>query len=310
MSETTNLQKEEAKTPAKKQISHSQRFTDAVLKEYKNNAGEVELTKFQKKLINNYFIKLDANLKDAEVKRMKKSEGYRDAVSLTWENVNMNKLAFEVVAFSSVGLDPLQSNHINLIPYKNGSTGKYGLNAPDDIVIELVFSNDVFKMIKKDADNEVENYKLSSENPFDRGELIGGFYYHKYFKTPQRNKLRLFTKAEIEKRKPKYASAEFWGGEKKVYGSTSGETEKVDGYYLEMCWKTMFRAGHNDITIDSEKIETHIQQALSIEESNYFGEINESNTEDATHEDVTDEVNNETGTKKIEFEKTPTEPTY
>jgi recombination protein RecT len=317
-------QKTEANAPVKKEISHSERFTNAVMKEYKSNAGEVELTSFQKKLIQNYFIKLDSVLKDAENKRLKKSEQYRDPTPLTWENVNMNKLAFEVVGFSSVGLDPLQPNHINLIPYKNNHnnnydiTGiigyrgielkatKYGFNPPDDVVVELVFSNDSFKMIKKDAENTVENYKLSIDNAFDRGTLVGGFYYHKYFDFPQRNKLRVFTVAEIEKRKPTYASVEFWGGEKDAYekGKKTGKKETTEGYYLEMCYKTVFRAGYNDITIDSEKIETYIQQALDTENGNYHKAI-DTTTEDIAHE-VVDEVQAQTGTQQIEFE----EPDY
>src|SRR5690606_25150160 len=100
--------------------SPSERFTQAVMKEFPTGTGgAVELTSFQRKLIQNYFIKLDGVLREAEAKRMSKSEQYRDALEFNWNNVNMNKLALDVVAYSSIGLDPLQKNHISPIPYKN-----------------------------------------------------------------------------------------------------------------------------------------------------------------------------------------------
>ena len=48
---------------------------------------------------------------------------------------------------------------------------------PDNIVIEIVYESDTFKPIKKSIDVKVESYKFEiSDNPFDRGEIIGGFY--------------------------------------------------------------------------------------------------------------------------------------
>ena len=276
--------KEETKSIAKSQPSHSERFTNMVVKEFSSNAGELNLTNFQKKLCQNYFIKIDSTLKDAEKKRMAKSEQYRDALALTWENVNMQKLAQDVVAFSSVGLDPMQPNHINIIPYKNTATSKYdmgfiigyrgcelkankyGLDVPDATIVELVFKNDKFVPLKKDSKNKIENYTFDIVNPFDRGELIGGFYYHVFNDNPEKNTLVMFSKAEIEKRKPAYASAEFWGGEKDKYesGKKVGK-ETVDGWYNEMCYKTLCRAAFNSITIDSEKIDAHYQYMITKE---------------------------------------------
>ena len=45
---------------------------------------------------------------------------------------------------------------------------------------------------------------------------------------------------DILKRKPEYASKEFWG---------------KDGWYEKMCHKTIHRAAYRDITIDSQKID-------------------------------------------------------
>ena len=281
---TANKSAENKQQVATVQPSHSERFTNMVVKEFTSNVGQLQITDFQRKLCQNYFIKLDATLKDAEKKRLAKDEKYRDALSFSWENINMQKLAQDVVAFSSVGLDPMQPNHINMIPYKNSTTNKYdmgfimgyrgcelkakkyGLDIPDATIVELKFKNDKFVPLKKDAKNKIESYTFEITNPFDRGELEGGFYYHIYNDNPSKNTLVMLSKAEIEKRKPAYASAEFWGGEKDKWenGKKVGK-EQIDGWYNEMCYKTICRAAYNSITIDSEKIDEHFQRMKSAE---------------------------------------------
>lgn len=259
---------------AKKEPNQSERFMAKVIAEYGSNVGEVALTNFQKRLAQNYFIALDSILRTTEEKRLKKSEKYRDPLPVTWANVNMDKLARDVVAYARIGFDPSQPNHINLIPFKNNNTGKYdigfiegyrgielksvkyGLEVPDHVTVELVYSNDRFKPIKKDANNPYEGYEFEIVNAFDRGTIIGGFYFHSYNKTPEKNKLVMMTIADIEKRKPDHASPEFWGGEKDKWedGKKVGK-EKVEGWYEKMCWKTVYRAAFNDVTIDSQKID-------------------------------------------------------
>lgn len=301
----------------KKEISQSERFTQEVMKQFTNQAGDVVLTNFQKKLCQNYFIKIDQTLKDLEKKRMAKSEQYRDPLAFTWANVNIQKLAVDVVAFSSVGLDPTQPNQINCIPYKNNSTQKfdigfiegykgkeikarkYGSEVPDDVIIELVFANDKFKQIKRDLNNKIESYTFEVTQDFDRGELVGGFYYHVFHGNPQKNRLRVFSKADIEKRKPAYASPEFWGGEKdKWENNQKVGKEKVEGWYEEMAYKTICRAAWNAIIIDSQKIDDHYMATLEKERENLdmkvLSEIrNNANkgellgfTEDVTHTEV------------------------
>ncbi|MUG45491.1 recombinational DNA repair protein (RecE pathway) [Paenibacillus woosongensis] len=245
-----------------------------VIAEFGSSVGEVALTNFQKRLAQNYFIALDSVLKSTEEKRLKKSEKYRDPLPVTWLNVNMDKLARDVVAYARIGFDPSQPNHINLIPFKNNNTGKYdigfiegyrgielkatkyGLDVPDHVTVELVYSNDRFKPIKKDANNPHEGYEFEIVNAFDRGSIIGGFYFHQYSQTPEKNKLVMMTKKDIEKRKPAHASPEFWGGEKDTWenGRKVGK-EAVEGWHEKMCWKTVYRAAFNDITIDSQKID-------------------------------------------------------
>lgn len=264
-----------------KSLSHSERFTLAVEKEYISKGGTVELTDFQKKLIQNYFIKIDSILEDSETRRMRKTEQYREAVPYDWKNINIKKLAFDVVAYSSLGLDPAQDNHIHPIPYKNNANNnyditfimgyngielkakKYGLDVPDDIVCELVYSTDKFKQHKKDRNNDVEAYDFETTNDFDRGDIIGGFYYKVWKDNPQKNKLRVFSKKDLDKRKPKYASVEFYGGEKKSWsnGKPSGK-QKVEGWAEEMHLKNIKRAAWNSIIIDSSKIDDHLRAVL------------------------------------------------
>ncbi len=293
-------------------LSPSERFTNKVMSLFPNGGNkEVNLTTLQKKLINNYFIKLDGALKESEVKRLAKPEQYRDALPYGWENVNMNKLALDVIAFSEIGLDPLQPNHINPIPYKNSKTNKfditfipgydgieikavrYGLNPPDNAIIELVYSTDEFKQVKKDANNPVETYTFNVTNEFDRGDLVGGFYYHIYNDEPTKNKLVVMSKKDIEKRKPKYAAAEFWGGEKDkwVDGKKKGK-EKVEGWYDRMCWKTVKRACWSEINIDPVKIDNHLQRVLINEQEVVLGRVQKNIDENANQEiiDIDSEV--------------------
>lgn len=256
------------------EATHSERFTSKVIQEFTGTNGNIALTSFQKRLVQNYFISIDQSLKMAEEKRIKKPEKYRDKLPVSWSNINMESLAVHVVSCARIGLDPALPNHINMMPFKNNTINKYdivfipgyrgkeltatkyGLEVPVDVVVELVFENDKFKPIKKDFDNNIESYTFKvAENPFDRGSVIGGFYYH-VFEDKTKNKLVFWPKSEIDKRKPAYASAEFWGGTKdKWENEQKVGTEQVDGWYNEMAYKTLYRAAYGSITLDSQKID-------------------------------------------------------
>lgn len=299
---------------AKKEQTSSERFMQKVVAEFGTNVGEVALTQFQKRLAQNYFMALDSVLRDAEEKRLKRLEKNRDPVPVTWANVNMEKLAQDVVALARVGFDPAQPNHINPIPFKNGKTHKYditfiegyrgielkatkyGLDTPDKIIVELVYSNDKFTPLKKDAHNPIESYTFNIENPFNRGEIVGGFYYHLYVNMPEKNKLVLFSKADIVKRRPDRASPEFWGGEKDKWdkGQKVG-TETVAGWFEKMCWKTIFRAAYSDIAIDSQKIDDDYLRLMRLESEFAEAEVNE-------------EISQNANRKVIDIKPTPHQP--
>ncbi len=257
----------------KKEVSASERFMSRVIVEFGSSVGEIALTGFQKRLAQNYFVAIDSSLKMAEEKRLKKSKN-QDALAVTWQNVNMEKLARDVVSCARIGFDPAQKNHIHMMPFKNNTINKYdivfiegyrgielkatkyGMNVPDNTVVEVVYSNDRFKSIKKDSKNKFDTYEFEITNDFDRGDIIGGFYYHSYNDHPEKNKIVVLNIKELLKRKPEYASVEFWGGEKDIWknGQKVGR-EATEGWYEKMVYKTIYRAAYSDITIDSQKID-------------------------------------------------------
>ena len=308
----------------KQTITPSERFTNMVMARFSGLAGAaIELSGYQKRLVQQYFISIDMALKAAEEKRLKKDEKKRDPLPVTWENVNLEQLALDVVACSKIGYDPAIANHISMVPYKNNTTKKYdisfqegyrgrelkarkyGFEVPDNVFAELVYKNDHFKPLKKDARRDVESFEFSvSENPFDRGEIVGGFYYHEYYDEPRKNKLMFYSKADIEKRKPEYASAEFWGGKKTKWedGKPAG-SEHVDGWYVEMMWKTLFRMAYGVIPIDSEKIDENLVQML--EREKHFESLREQDPDEALIDKRNTQLQQGTGTKKLNTAAVP-----
>lgn len=268
------------KNPENQQLAASERFTSKVMKEFGSNvAGELQVTEFQRQLIQGYFIAIDRALKTAEDNRQRKNEGNKDhkydnPLPFTWDNVNLGDLALDVVHYARMGLDMMQDNHLFPIPFKNNKTGKYdvtlmpgyngiqyiaeryAVDKPAAVTVELVYSTDTFKPAKKGAANKVEGYEFTINNPFDRGEIIGGFGYIEY-DDPLKNKLVLMTRKDIEKRKPQHASAEFWGGTITKWDKGQKTEEQTDGWFEEMCLKTLkrevFSAKH--IPRDPQKID-------------------------------------------------------
>lgn len=267
----------------KHEPTKAERFSEMVMSEFKATTPNLSdgMNDFTKRLCQNYFISLDMVLKKSEEKRLSKPEAKRDKLPFHWDNVNLQQMALDVVTYARVGLDPFQNNHIAMIPYKNSKTSKfdigfimeyrgielkarkYGIESPE-VIVELVYSTDNFRPIKKDTSNLIEDYEFEIKEPFKRGEIIGGFYYHRY-EDSLKNKLVIFTLNDILKRKPKHASAEFWGGEKtKWKDDKPAGKETIDGWKEKMYYKTIYRAAWNDITIDSKKIDDDFTKIAQI----------------------------------------------
>lgn len=257
------------------QKNASERFTDAVMKQFGGDIGAPNFTEYQKRLIQGYFIGIDRALKTAEDERIRKNSNNKDHkwdnnLPVIWSNVNLRDLAIDVVHCARIGLDMTQDNHLFAVPYKNKKTQKYDISLtkgyigkqyvhekyavekPLSVTIELVYSSDTFRPIKKDAGNAVETYEFTINQPFDRGDIIGGFGYIEY-DDASKNELVIMSLKDIEKRKPKNASPNFWGGK-------HGDAD-IDGWFSEMCRKTIYREVYSakHIPIDPEKVDESYQ---------------------------------------------------
>ena len=320
---SNELVKKEEKDIQKPELTASERFTGMVMKEFQGNIGTLNLNEYQKQLIRGYFIGIDNALKKAEEARLNKNiwkstkEEDKNDLPITWQNVNMNDLAIAVVHHAKLGLDMQITNHLNAIPYKNNKTQKYdigflkgykgleyiatqfSLYPIRNITVELIYSNDVFEIVNKD---NVTKYNFIIKNPFDRGEIVGGFGYIQYLEET-RNRVITLSKKDIDKRKPSYAAAEFWGGEK--YNPKEKKKETIEGWYEEMARKTVARATYNAVPIDPKKVNESYAYVVETNENTYenmiegqvAGEIQENaNKEVIDIDEETGEIIETTGT--------------
>ncbi len=111
----------------------SERFTSKVMMEFGSSVGAIQVTDYQRQLIQGYFVAIDRALKAAEEERLRKNDNNRDhkydnPLPVTWENVNLNDLALDVVHYARMGLDMMQKNHLFAIPFKNNKAQKYDVN--------------------------------------------------------------------------------------------------------------------------------------------------------------------------------------
>ena len=265
------------------QANMSERFMQKVIGEFSGSVGEFQITEYQRQLIQGYFIGVDRALKTAEAERVRKNENNRDHkydnnIPVTWANVNMTDLALDVVHYARLGLDTMQANFITPIPYLNKKAGRYDVNLmlgyngikyiaekfalcpPKSVTIELVYSTDNFKPHKKGRGNDIESYDFEIMNPFDRGHIVGGFGYIEY-DDPKKNELVLMSMKDIEKRKPEYASANFWGGKANEWKNGKKVEVDKDGWLDEMCRKTLIREVYSPkhILLDPRKIDENYQ---------------------------------------------------
>lgn len=280
---------QQGQAPAVHQENVSEKFTAKVLKEFGSTvSGAMEVTDFQKRLIQGYFIVIDRALKSAEEERIRKNEKNTDhkwdeTLPVVWQNVNLNDLALDLVHYARMGLDMQQDAMLYPIPYKNnkrncydvtlmpGYNGikytalRYAMEAPIGETIELVYSTDTFIPHMRDSGHPCATYEFQINNPFDRGDIVGGFGYLE-FSDPAKNELIIMPLKAILKRKPAYASGNFWGGGTKTEWKTvDGKRQKVEveieGWFDEMCRKTLIREVYSSkhLPRDPQKIDDSYQ---------------------------------------------------
>lgn len=98
------------------QLATSEKFTNKVLKEFGGNvAGALQVTNYQRTLIQGYFIVIDRALKAAEEERIRKNTNNKDHkydndLPINWNTVNLNDLALDLVHYARMGLDMTQDN--------------------------------------------------------------------------------------------------------------------------------------------------------------------------------------------------------
>lgn len=295
---TTSMTTGQPQAPATvQQENMSERFTKKVLAEFGSSvAGAMEVTDFQRRLIQGYFIMIDRALKAAEEERLRKNEANRDHkydndLPVTWQNVNLNDLALDLVHYARMGLDMQQDAMLYPIPYKNnkrncydvtlmeGYNGikyiatRYAVEAPIGETVELVYSTDTFVPHMRDSAHPCATYEFQINNAFDRGEIVGGFGYLE-FADPAKNELIIMPIKAILKRKPEYASANFWGGKSSEWQTVDGKRQKVEvekeGWFEEMCRKTLIREvyGAKHLPRDPQKIDDAYQY-MKVREARY-----------------------------------------
>ncbi len=278
---------------AKVQLSTSEKFTNMVLKEFSGSvAGAMQVTDYQRTLIQGYFIVIDRTLKTTEEERIRKNNANRDHqydnnLPCNWNTVNLPELALDLVHYARMGLDMTQDNMLFPIPYKNnkrnlyditlmeGYNGiryiaeKYAVEAPRAVTVEVVYATDTFKPIKKSYNNRIENYEFEINNPFDRGAIIGGFAYLE-FSEPTKNELVMMSMKDIEKRKPRYASANFWGGKQTVWENGKKVETETEGWLDEMVRKTIIREAFSakHLPRDPKKVDDNYQY-MKLREARY-----------------------------------------
>jgi len=232
----------------------SERFTNAVIREFSAIMGAqtANLDAGQKRLAQHLFAKMNATLVELEKKRLDK--GQKDKAQIVWANVNMQKLALDAVHRIELGLDALIPNHIWPIPYWNERSKKYDVDlrigyvgkdyyrrkmaiaAPKDIRYELVYTTDKLTVFMKSKINPIETYEFDIPEPFNRGEVKGGFAYLEYEDT-SKNKLVLISLAEFNKSKALAQSQDFWSK-----------------YPEKMQYKTLVLRATDKLQIDPEKV--------------------------------------------------------
>ena len=192
------------------------------------------------------------------------SEGYYKMA-----DVDTVQLKRDLIHYARLGYDCNVNDMLSFMPRKDGKTGlvkmlpiegKAGLiykadkfcdeeNKPIDYKVELVYSTDEFTMLKSDFDNVGDSYTFKITNPFNRGDLVGGFGYLIY-KDKSKNKLLEMSISEIMRYKPEKASDKFWGKWKE-----------------KMCIKTITKQLFKLVKLNPDKMSMYSESLNVIENS-------------------------------------------
>jgi len=177
----------------------------------------------QKVLGSRLCLKVDQQLAKSEEDRPK--DNGRPVIA--WGTIDMQKLFADAADRIKMGLDAMLPNHIWPVVYWNSSKNQYdvdlrvGYKGEDyykrkssvfpvkNIRYELVYKTDEFTVIKSDMNNCKEGYTFSITDPFNRGDVVGGFGYIEYV-DESLNELIVVTKKDFNDAKNVAKSQKFW----------------------------------------------------------------------------------------------------
>lgn len=221
------------------------------------------LSEYEKNLILGYFVMIQVALQEAEIRRVTKNKNnknhnFDENLACTWENIYVNDLATmnTLTYYARLGLDSNQPNNLSAQLRKDSRLGKYrlvftvgysgrqtiaerfALEKPESVTTELIYSKDTFKPIKQTDGRIGDSYIFEINDPWDRGEIKGGFIFHRY-KDSSKNNLVIMSEKEILQHKPDNAAAEFWGGIKTTWKDGKRIDVETDGWKEKMYLKTL-----------------------------------------------------------------------
>lgn len=242
----------------------SERFEAMVVRQYAADVGHVEMSDYERTLLQHCFIKCDMAFKEANAKKK------NDNPPIEWANINMSKLALDAANRIKLGIDGLIPGHLYPIAYYNNATNLYdvdlrvgymgeifykqkaSMHPIHDIRFELVHETDEFTVYKKDMNNKIEGFIFRVNEPFKRGKVTGGYAYIEY-EDETKNVLVVMSVEEINKRKP--GNSDFW-----------------NKWPEEMQYKTVVHAAMKKINLDPEKINIEAANAVDIDDETVYVE--------------------------------------
>lgn len=271
------MSKEVAKSEqalAKPKPTLSERFLADVEKQFMAQMGRgVQLTAVEQRLVQHMYLSVDQALKANEEKRTKGWPAERlekaaeDPRAFNWYNVDRQKLALDTVHRVSLGLDALVPGHLWPIAYFNNAKGlydidlrigyvgrdfvvrKYAVDSPVAVVYELVHATDTFKALPRSSTREVEGYEFEINNPFDRGDIVGGFGYVVY-DDARKNRLYIVTPRDFDRAEAAAKTNDFWAGNEH-----------------EMKLKTIYHRVASKLPLDPAKVNAEVVATVLQDES-------------------------------------------
>lgn len=272
-------------TLAIKQETLSSRFIEHVQKEFVSAIGnQTEFTEHERKLATNFYIYADNQLKEFEAKRIKDN---KSGSPYEWSNVNMAKLAVDVVHRIRLGLDALIKNHLHIVPYWNKKRSQYNLDIRigyvgklfiakqmsiepiRDIRLYMVHENDRFVFEQINGLEPRETFSFDIKDPFNRGAIKGGFGFIRY-EDESLNKVVLVSEEEFKKAQNVAKSSNFW----RDWGD-------------RMRFKTLAHRVSDAVRIDPRKVHDSFYQVQE-EDSLFTNNIDSKHTEQSIDLEIPD----------------------